>query len=299
MPGASAIFPTVFVDNIEEAKGTRGCLFSFLNKKALLFHSFYVILYNKKKKIQIEVKALHILAIGNSYSQDATRYLAQIAAAGRESAKVVNLYIPGCSLERHIQNLINEEAAYGYELDGEKTGRMVSIQEAIASDTWDVVTMQQVSHQSIEYATYQPHLGLLSAYVKKNAPAARQVLHQTWGYAPESETILSLGFKTPPEMFAKTKAAYEEAAAETGIELVIPAGHALCKAYEEGLPPLYRDDIHASLGLGRYIIAGTWYEMLFNKDLRENPFSETDEPIEKAIREKAAEIVHTATRAYK
>ncbi len=242
---------------------------------------------------------MKILCIGNSFSQDATRYLSQIAAAGGEHAKVVNLYIGGCSLERHLNNLINEEAAYGYELDGEKTGRMVSIQEALASDTWDIVTMQQVSHQSIDYATFQPHLGLLSAFVKKNAPSARQALHQTWGYAPESESILSLGFKTPPDMFKKSETAYREAAEETGIEILIPAGLALCKAHEAGLTPLYRDDIHASFGLGRYILGGVWYEMLFHKDFRENPFSETDEPIEKAIREKAAEIVHAATRAYK
>ncbi len=242
---------------------------------------------------------MNILCIGNCYSQDATRYLSQIAAAGGEQAKVVNLYIGGCSLERHLNNLINEEAAYGYELNGENTGRMVSIPEALASDTWDVVTLQQVSYQSIDYATYQPHLGLLSAFVKKHAPSARQALHQTWGYAPKSEKLASLGFKTPREMFEKAEAAYREAAEETGIEIIIPAGLALCKAEEVGLTPLYRDDIHASLGLGRYIIAGTWYEILFGKDMRNNPFCETDAPIEKAIREEAAEIIHAVARAYK
>ncbi|MBQ7033331.1 MAG: DUF4886 domain-containing protein [Clostridia bacterium] len=242
---------------------------------------------------------MNILAIGNSYSQDATRYLAQMAACADINATVVNLYIGGCSLETHFNNLIAEKPSYAYELNGERTERMVSIQEAVGERAWDVITMQQVSNQSVDYATYQPHLGILSAYLKKNAPAARQALHQTWGYAPGTEHILSLGFKTPPEMFEKSEAAYREAADETGIDILIPAGRALCKAYEAGLSPLYRDDIHASLGLGRYILGGVWYEILFGKDFRENPFSDTDEPITEAIRAQATEIVHTVTRAYK
>lgn len=241
---------------------------------------------------------MNILAIGNSFSQDATRYLSQIAAADGIHAKVVNLYIGGCSLERHLQNLMDEEAVYSYELNGKMTDRMISIQDALASDTWDIVTMQQVSYQSIEYATYQPYLALLSAFVKKNAPGAKQVLHQTWGYRPESEKLASLGFKTNQEMFRQIKSAYAAASDETGVEALIPSGLAFCTAVEEGLSPLFRDDIHASLGLGRYILGGVWYETLFGKDFRENPFSETDEPIEKAIREKAAEIVHVASRAY-
>ena len=42
-----------------------------------------------------------VLAIGNSFSQDATHYLHQIAASDNVEMKVVNLYIGGCSLEQH------------------------------------------------------------------------------------------------------------------------------------------------------------------------------------------------------
>ena len=44
---------------------------------------------------------VRILAIGNSFSQDATHYLHQIAASDNVEMKVVNLYIGGCSLEQH------------------------------------------------------------------------------------------------------------------------------------------------------------------------------------------------------
>ncbi len=44
---------------------------------------------------------MNILAIGNSFSQDATRYLYDIALSDNVNIKVVNLYIGGCSLELH------------------------------------------------------------------------------------------------------------------------------------------------------------------------------------------------------
>ena len=43
-----------------------------------------------------------ILAIGNSFSEDATYYLHQILEHSGIENQVVNLYIGGCSLERHI-----------------------------------------------------------------------------------------------------------------------------------------------------------------------------------------------------
>lgn len=47
------------------------------------------------------MNTLKILAIGNSFSEDATRYLHQLANAAGIDTKIVNLYIGGCPLERH------------------------------------------------------------------------------------------------------------------------------------------------------------------------------------------------------
>ena len=48
---------------------------------------------------------MNVLAIGNSFSQDATRYLSQIAQKGGDTLSVANLYIGGCSLETHFRNI--------------------------------------------------------------------------------------------------------------------------------------------------------------------------------------------------
>ncbi len=49
---------------------------------------------------------MNILAIGNSFSQDATRYLHAVMQAGGVAGRVVNLYIGGCSLEQHWRNAL-------------------------------------------------------------------------------------------------------------------------------------------------------------------------------------------------
>ena len=85
-------------------------------------------------------------------------------------------------------------ADYEYELNGEKNGEMVSIRQALESDSWDIVTLQQSSWQSTQYNTYQPYLNALSQYVKKYAPNAEQVIHQTWAYEQGSERLTSAGY---------------------------------------------------------------------------------------------------------
>ena len=44
---------------------------------------------------------MKVLAIGNSFSNDAMRYLHEIAKADGVDMKTVNLFIGGCPLSRH------------------------------------------------------------------------------------------------------------------------------------------------------------------------------------------------------
>lgn len=118
------------------------------------------------------MKTYNILAIGNSFSEDATYYLHKIASAAGIDTKVVNLYIGGCPLERHWQNLESGEPGYMYQLNGSHTERYVSIQEALAEEEWDYIVTQQASHDSGWAETYEPFLGLLTEYVKEKVPGA-------------------------------------------------------------------------------------------------------------------------------
>ena len=51
-----------------------------------------------------------ILTIGNSFSQDSTAMLHDLAAAAGVETKVVNLYIGGCSLQQHWENATHNAA---------------------------------------------------------------------------------------------------------------------------------------------------------------------------------------------
>ena len=125
---------------------------------------------------------MNILAIGNSFSQDALRYLHNIAKSDNYDLTVVNLYIGGCPLSQHYKNMLEDNKTYLMEFNGQETLFYVSIKEALLSRDWDYISLQQVSNQSIDYETYQPYLIELSAYIKKYAPKAKQIIHQTWSY---------------------------------------------------------------------------------------------------------------------
>lgn len=99
---------------------------------------------------------MKVLSIGNSFSQDAQRYLHRLAKHEGVELKTVNLYIGGCSLQRHYINMLDDNAAYDFEFNGEQTGIKVSIRQALASDDWEFITLQQASHFSGKYETYLP-----------------------------------------------------------------------------------------------------------------------------------------------
>jgi len=78
---------------------------------------------------------MNILSIGNSFSQDAQRYLHRIARADGVDLYTCNLYIGGCPLSRHYQNMLADSRAYELEVNGERTGFFVSIKEALLNRT--------------------------------------------------------------------------------------------------------------------------------------------------------------------
>lgn len=221
---------------------------------------------------------MKILAIGNSFSQDATRYLHQIAAADGEDWKVVNLYIGGCPLSYHFENMREDKRAYGLEFNGAKTGFFVSIREALESDTWDVVTLQQVSHLAPRYETYQPYLDALAAYVREKCPGAKLLIHQTWAYEKDSDRLCrELGYTQPQEMLDDVKAAYAKAAEAVAADGMIRSGELFASLLSGGIPKVHRDTFHASLGLGRYALGLLWYHTLTGRDVTRNSFTSLDE----------------------
>ncbi len=232
-----------------------------------------------------------VLIIGNSFGQDSARYLNGISRALGKEIQVVNLYIGGCSLYRHYRNMLSEEDAYAYEINGQETKLFVSLKKALLLDEWDYVVLHQASPKSSEYETYQPYANELAAYIRKLCPPAKIVLQMTWTFDEGHKRFLLTPYRTRAEMFPPLVAAYERTAGDIKADIFLPTGKAMWKLYDIYGAGIYRDGFHCNLGYTRYMIACEWFMALTGKSALGCKFDDFDVPVteeEKRTAEKTA-----------
>lgn len=237
---------------------------------------------------------MKILSIGNSFSQDAQRYLSRIAKSEGMDFKTVNLYIGGCSLRTHYLNALEDRANYNFEFNGENTGIQVSIKQALMSEEWDVVTLQQASCFSAKQNTYEPYIQTLADYVRKYCPHTKIFIHQTWAYEDGSDRLKENGYDTAKDMFEDIKRSYASVAREINADGIIACGQAMFNAVQLGIGKVHRDTFHATLGAGRYLLALTWFKALTNKDILNNRFADFDVPVSEEERKIIIQAVNSA-----
>ncbi len=248
---------------------------------------------------------IHILAIGNSFSRDATAYLHDVADSMGIPTSVVNLYIGGCSLERHWRNVESDAKDYQYQENGIVTDRYVSISEVLHSKPWHFIVTQQASHDSGWMDTYEPFCEFLFGYLKKEAPKAQICLHQTWAYEADSDHGGFIRYRCDQqEMYQRSRSNYRAIAEKYGIRL-IPCGDVIQNIRkhpefetEKGGKSICRDGFHMHYLYGRYALACTWAKALLDAPVRDCSFvpecHETEEVSDphllSIIREEAARI---------
>lgn len=247
--------------------------------------------------VYAQQKTVRILAIGNSFSQDAVeQYLHELAEAEGISTIIGNMFIGGCSLERHVKNARDNAPAYAYRkigTDGKKRekGKM-SLEAVLADEAWDYVSLQQASPFSGMYETYEVSLPELIEYVKARLPKkTKLMLHQTWAYASTSKHS---GFKNyncnQLTMYQAIADAVKKAAKANKIKIVIPSGTAIQNARTSFIGDhLNRDGYHLDVKIGRYTAACTWFERIFKHNVVGNPYApEGLDEVRKAVAQKAA-----------
>ena len=238
---------------------------------------------------------MNILAIGNSFSDDATRYLYAVARADGYPLHAANLYIGGCPLSLHHKLMLSGEPAYTLGYNGHLTGFPISLEQALTNRAWDVVTLQQASHESFKPATFTPYGEELADYIRRLCPTARLVVHQTWAYERDSERLHQIaGYDRPEDMLADIVSAYHTLAESIHADGIIPSGEMFGALLQNGLERVHRDTFHASLGAGRYALALLWYRMLSGRSVIGNAFRDFDQPID----EKALEIIQTTVESF-
>ena len=222
---------------------------------------------------------MNVLAIGNSFSMDAMRYLSQIARAQGEQLTAINLYIGGCPLDKHFRHM-HSGAPYSLQCNGSETGFLVTMDEALLSRPWDVITLQQASHFSGKKETYIPYVYELVKHIRTLCPKAKLYLHETWAYEEGSKMLLThYPDMTSEDMYKNVVRCYHEIEKDAGFDGLIPSGELMHALLENGVPKIHRDGFHLSLGLGRYAAGLLWFRMLTGKSVAENTYADFDEPI--------------------
>ena len=98
----------------------------------------------------IDKASFKVLTIGNSFSDNATKYLYQIAKAyGFEEVVVGNLYIGNCDIETHRKNAVLDLPNYIYrKASVESNGVIVNtpnytLKNGILDEDWQYIVLQQ------------------------------------------------------------------------------------------------------------------------------------------------------------
>lgn len=238
---------------------------------------------------------MKILCIGNSYSVGATKYLHQIAQQYGDDIDACNLYIGGCSLERHAKNIKEDIPDYRIFRNGDWYGLAnVRIADYIGAYKWDYITFQQASYLSYKWESYQPYLDEVAEYARKNNPDAKFLIHQTQ-VCSETRCKKQFGISGRDEMYEKLVAAYDDAAKAIGAVGILPTGEAsqiASKKYGVIDNLLYSDPgSHLSRRYGEYMAGLAWYSVLTGKNVVDDKYevAGADERFSKLMRLSAQE----------
>ncbi|MFN0256215.1 DUF4886 domain-containing protein [Pedobacter ureilyticus] len=223
---------------------------------------------------------IKILAIGNSFSEDAIEYYLQgLAKAGGYKVIIGNLYIGGAPLDLHWKNAQNNADAYEYRktgVDGKKVrSSKVSIAKALADENWNYISFQQASPKSGMFDSFKEPLPPLFEYVKGKAtnPKVKYIWHQTWAYAQNSTHNGFANYnKDQTRMYEAIANASSKVKTLVPIDIVVPAGTAIQNARTKLGDVLCRDGYHLELNVGRYIASCAWYETIFKQNVVGNAY---------------------------
>ena len=176
---------------------------------------------------QTNNNTLHLFVIGNSFSQNATSFLPQMAKEMGKNLIIGRAELGGHSLEQHW-GYVEKFEKDSTDVKGKPYGGK-SLKMLLSQGTWDVVTIQQYSYLSGDSSSYNPYAKKLVDYIKKLQPNAEIVIHQTWAYRVDAKKFGKVGpaqlAKNQLEMWQKSREAYRKLAKQFNARL-LPVGDA-------------------------------------------------------------------------
>ncbi len=223
---------------------------------------------------------MKLLSIGNSFSQDAHGFLYYMFKSAGVDIYNVNACVAGCSLGMHRDFFGSDEKVYLYEEKGVLT-KHTTLKEALTAEKWDIITIQQVSHYSGQYETYQPYLAELYREIKALCPDARFFMHKTWAYEYDFVSPNFEIYNSDQKHMYKCLCDANEKAADSINADIIPAGDVIQYLrentkefdYKNGGLSFNRDGFHLTLDYGRYAASLCWCCKLLGVDAYDVKFT--------------------------
>lgn len=239
---------------------------------ALVFFSF-----NSKAQEQVSTDSLvqdgiiRVLAIGNSFSQDAVeQYLWELANEAGIKMIIGNAYRGGQGFHSHWIDVTEANNTFEYRkvVNGRRSNTPRSSLESIITDEpWQYITFQQVSQESGLTTTFEPYLTYLIQYTQglQTNPRARYGYHQTWAYSHDSTHGGFANYGNRQEVMYDSicRAVQYALASHPEFSFMVPSGTAIQNARTTYLGDnMNRDGYHLDLKMGRYTAACAWFETL-------------------------------------
>lgn len=218
-------------------------------------------------------KTLKVLAIGNSFSNDTTEYLYDIAVAhGMTDVVIGRLYYGACTVQQHATYAKNNKTVYDYYKNtfgywDKVTG--VNMLHGLEDENWDIITLQQASGTSGVAESYDGCLEELIMYVNehKTNPNAKLVWNMTWAYQGNSthKDFERYGNRQDQMYRAITDVVQNVILPMDVFAVTIPAGTAIQNARTGKFGDTLTIDGHHLNTLGKVITAYTWFGIFTGK----------------------------------
>jgi fibronectin type 3 domain-containing protein len=214
-------------------------------------------------------KTLRILAIGNSFTRDTMRYVAQIAHSAGYNVTVGVLQKSSLSLKKHWDYIDNDLPQYTYsKFSKDSNYEMVSQDnvapsEAFADEEWNLVFLQQTSYLNGDPSSILDDNGV--SYITQITNRVRESVSNPdvsfawlmgWAYANDYQGAAFARYNndqlTMYDAIANTT--QNTVWASGDLDIIIPVGTAIQNARSSYVGDnLNRDGKHLSFGMGRYL----------------------------------------------
>lgn len=244
---------------------------------------------------------LRILAIGNSFTHNASNYIPFIIdSLNADSVYMAKLTRSGCSLAMHWNSHCSDTPDYDFHYSDKGkwyAGDIKTIDSALELYDWDIIVIQQASGDSGIFDTYQPYLDNLIQLFRVSNPNAKLAWHYTWPYRDGTTHDYFARYDRDPKTMYDAIIQACDMASE-GFDIKIPSATLIWEMrqkYPEVENQFSTDGYHISDPLALYALSVLWYECLIRPECDTSALTLQHYPsgIDARQLERALEIIGT------